>query len=481
MLVTRHRKTRVAEYTTYEGIAKALRWGDGWRPDPIKGSFDVVTHPTRIQHRLDTNKRKIEDCLPITTKVLCRNRGMVELQHLSVGDEIWDGLKWTMVLAYFPKGVLPVKSAFLNNGSVLTATDDHRMLLVPKTKKGYSNKENAPVEKRFCELSVGDDLYQPVNDTNFGNISLDPDDAYILGLYISEGWSSDHRVGFSGIENSKGHRERLIEICIRNGYKFYEQERSVTISNKSIKALVDECGKYGPEKHLPHINFDRQTTEILLDALDADSHIGKNGRKKGQITFSTTSEILALQYRLLRRKLGQSVSIFKVDNHGGLGKNPIYRVYVRGANTKKLWAKITNVVDEGLACEVCDITTESGTFYLPENDIIVHNCDGHAAYWCVALLKSGLAARAWFCFYQMQKNDSDVKSGHAVCVFEDHLGNLHWADYGTPRRIEDDWDWTNDSAKIYNATPIAAAMFEVTLRKRTDSLNWGKTTKKVNF
>lgn len=118
---------------------------------------------------------------------------------------------------------------------------------------------------------------------------------------------------------------------------------------------------------------------------------------------------------------------------------------------------------------------------LDTNKRKIEDCDGHAAYWCVTLLKSGLAARAWFCFYQMQKNDSDVKSGHAVCVFEDHLGNLHWADYGTPRRIEDDWDWTKDSAKIYNATPIAAAMFEVTLRKRTDSLNWGKTTKKADF
>ena len=477
MHLTMGEKTRVKEYLLTKHIAEALRYGEGWRSD---GKIDTMTHPTRVQARLDDEKDGLEDCLPVTTLVLSKSRGLIEMKSLNVGDEIWDGNQWTRVLVYYAKGTLPVVEICLNNGAIVEATNNHRMLCVSKTKNGYSDRNGSILEKKVSELVVKDDLYQPDTETVFGDIHLDPDEAYLLGLYISEGWSSDHRVGFSGVENSKGHRERLVEICKRKGYKFYEQTRSVTISNKEVKSLVEGCGKYGPEKRLPHVNFDRQTTEIILDALDADSHVCKHGRKAGQVTFSTTSPILALQYRLLRRRLGQSVSIFRVVKHGGLGKNPIYRVYLRGENTKKHWARITNITNKEKVTEVCDITTESGVFYLPESDIVVHNCDGYAGYWCAALLKSGLATKVWFCTYQMLKTETNEFSGHALVVFKDRKGDLLWADYREPALVQgdDEWGWTFANARGYKAVPLAANMTEVTLGKH-DTPKFGKTKTKT--
>ena len=109
----------------------------------------------------------------------------------------------------------------------------------------------------------------------------------------------------------------------------------------------------------------------------------------------------------------------------------------------------------------------------------VEDCDGHAAYWCVALLKSGLAKRVWFSIYQMRKIDGRF-GGHAVCVYEDQFGRLWWCDYGAPRMLEadlpikalDGWEWAITSARGYKATPIAAAKLEVKLSKDKNGMRW---------
>lgn len=114
----------------------------------------------------------------------------------------------------------------------------------------------------------------------------------------------------------------------------------------------------------------------------------------------------------------------------------------------------------------------------------VEDCDGHAAYWCATLLKSGLAAKAWFCFVQMEKRQTGKISGHAVCVFEDFQGRLKWCDYGMPELVDptkSDWNWAVQVADKFNAAPFAAGMIEIKKVTKDDSLVWGKTTKKLDF
>lgn len=109
----------------------------------------------------------------------------------------------------------------------------------------------------------------------------------------------------------------------------------------------------------------------------------------------------------------------------------------------------------------------------------IEDCDGHAAYWCVALLKSGLAKRAWFCFFQMRKIDGSF-GGHAICMYEDAFGVLWWCDYGPPLMLQGElptsalegWEWAVMSAKGYKAKPIAAAKIEVKLSKDKNGMKW---------
>jgi len=93
------------------------------------------------------------------------------------------------------------------------------------------------------------------------------------------------------------------------------------------------------------------------------------------------------------------------------------------------------------------------------------DCDDHALYWATALLKSGLADRAYLgTVWWSKEGEKDV--GHVVCVF-DKDGDTFWTDYGIPRKAVDgdNWSWAKDVVNRRRATLQAAAKFEVRLRR----------------
>jgi len=92
-----------------------------------------------------------------------------------------------------------------------------------------------------------------------------------------------------------------------------------------------------------------------------------------------------------------------------------------------------------------------------EESADIGDCDDHAIYWCVSLLKSDLARKVWFAFYSMKKDDG-TKSAHAICVFVGNDNKFYWADYRNPTRIEALSDFMVDSAAGYLARPIVGAV-----------------------
>lgn len=48
-------------YTTRE-IVEALKWGAHWRPDPLKGNFDVLMDPRKMQSKIDNGDTEFGDC-----------------------------------------------------------------------------------------------------------------------------------------------------------------------------------------------------------------------------------------------------------------------------------------------------------------------------------------------------------------------------------------------------------------------------------
>jgi hypothetical protein len=92
--------------------------------------------------------------------------------------------------------------------------------------------------------------------------------------------------------------------------------------------------------------------------------------------------------------LGQSTHIRRVDDHGGFGRNPIYRVTVRNESSRRdmRYARIRAIPDGGVAL-CADLTTDRGKFWLPESDVLVHNCDDQAVLNATLLSLNGIPAR----------------------------------------------------------------------------------------
>jgi hypothetical protein len=95
---------------------------------------------------------------------------------------------------------------------------------------------------------------------------------------------------------------------------------------------------------------------------------------------------------------------------------------------------------------------------------VLGDCDDHAIYWATALLKSGIAERAWLgtVWYQ---NANGKGTGHVVCVWERWNGALYWSDYSVPQPFTSEWCWARAVASRRQAKLIAAGYFQVMLRK----------------
>lgn len=446
-----------------EEIAKRLSFGNAYKPDPWNGKLDIMRHPRRIQRWIDEGK-PVGDCLPVDTLVLRGDGELVPLKDLVEGDTIHDGASWVSVVRVWEKTTKPVIRLSLNNGCEVLASPEHRMFI----------SDGRTVRADW--LREGDMLLQPSTDFAPGSSSLPEDDAVLLGTYVTEGWAEEKsgRLGFSGIENGKGLREQIVEIAERYGWHAYESERYVRVSvpeGHLLWGAVARMGERALGKRLPTCAYEADTAALLFDTMmRADGGLQGRPGSKGTPVFSSTSKTLTLQMRVLARMLGRSAHLRLVHDHGGAGENPIYRLTMRerGSDRRKA-ARIVKVEEVG-SMECMDITTSSGRIWLPESDVVVHNCDEHAAYWCACLLKSGLVDNVWMGTLQMQAPDGTI-SGHAVSVFDrPGTGSLWTADYDVPVSIGTDrWGWVDVYCQRYGAKPVFATLAKV-IRLDADDL-----------
>lgn len=319
------------------------------------------------------------DCFPEGTLVLRGDGRLVAIETIGVGDRIHDGTDFVEVLKTWDRGEKPLLRLGLNNGSTLTLSDTHKVLRVPHNDQDGPGKYGDERECRMRELHVGDGLLQP-REFGGGTVNLDPDTAFMVGAYLSEGccWRQNSRtekdvsfrVSIAGVANGKGIREQVIEILERRGISYGTAKRDVRFALSKMP-ILGQFGHTALEKHLPHLDWDPVTTAIIVKVMEqGDGTVTPSGNT----IYSTSSYELAQQYRILKRKLGYSVHFTRNDDHGGLGKNPIYRVLVRKNHLRRPWARIESII-ELPPVQCYDVATESGRVYLPESDTIVRNCD----------------------------------------------------------------------------------------------------------
>jgi hypothetical protein len=336
------------------------------------------------------------DCLTADTMLLGSDYEFKEISDIKIGDEIAGmGGKWTHVTNKFSKGILPILQIKLSNGCYLKCTKDHRLLL------------SDGKEIRASELKVGDKMLTP-DTIPMGIIGGDPDLHKLRGLYVADGWVEDSRFAISGKDGhpKEKQKEWVKSLCNKYAIPFRWHEKYISINSKVFAKELSEYGRGAKNKHLLTLNYGKPALEAVLEGLNADSTY-RNCR-----VFRTISSKLALQYRILNRMLGFSTHMRLIDKHGGLGKNPIWELNVRkkGSCFDQV---IVRKIEEAGEDECYDIETENHGIYLPETDIVVHNCEDSGS------LRIALARRAGI---------KDVFGALGFWGNEGHYFNLVWKD-----------------------------------------------------
>lgn len=388
-----------------EALLNAVRKQSGWVPDPTDSEFMAGAHLT-LGDGTKPPFFALGDCFAEGTLLLAEGHELVPVEKVRAGMKIWGLDRWSAVEAVAFKGNLAVDLIELNNGSKLMLTADHHVYVLdcpkhpmladgdePKalaTDKhwrdgaehhadGCTCDKDKRIEKRarISELRPGMVLIAPER-IPFGNESPSPDRAFIDGLYLADGWSENNRFAISGKDGcpKEEQKREVAKICDSLGIATRWHERYIAVNDADWALRMQQMGQHAPQKHLLSINLDEGAAAASLRGIMADS--GKNTKGPGR-TFTSTSRTLTVQTRLLHRMFGITCGYRYIEDHGGLGKNPIHRLGVRG-NTREDnrhgWLlRVREIQREAFTVPCWDIKTDDHRVYLAEHDVTVSQCD----------------------------------------------------------------------------------------------------------
>lgn len=378
--------------------AALLRW--------VQKNIRYVNEPgERLQSPDYTLRVGYGDCFSEGTLVLTEDYMLLPIEDVRPGIRIWGYDKWSTVTTHIEKGPLPVTSIQLNNGSTFTVTEDHKVYVRSCELHGPScpdlvgtasncktaGRKTSVVRITVAELREGMELLTPER-LPFGREHMDPDRAYVEGLFLSDGWCNHQYTRKDGtttaydfsISGKDGHpkeaQKREVErICAKLGIPTRWDSRSISVSDSAWADRLHAMGSHAWEKAAASIDLDEAAAAELLRGIMADSGRNTHGPNS---TFTTTSATLAVQTRLLWKMFGRTCGESYIVDHGGLGKHPIWRLTPRssrradGAREKRLRVKS---ITRGVATVPCyDISTDDHYVYLPGADVTVSNCDDEA-------------------------------------------------------------------------------------------------------
>ena len=334
------------------------------------------------------------DCVPVSSLVLREDYTFVPMAELRPGDRIMGDGTWTEVTEHAITGEKELLAFGLSNGCVLRCTANHRL---------FRDVEGQVEEVRAEEVKIGDDLVTASSIPIAGTTGAawptvtagltDEERAWLLGVFVADGWTHDRwRASISGLDGKvkEAQKRRVEALMAKVGVPTAWAKKYISINDVDVTALFAEQGHLARNKHLNSLRFASESAvRSVLEGLAADAS-NRDG------VFSTTSPKLALQLRVLHRMLGIRTHIAKWDEHGGLGKHPIYQITPctkYGERRDKKFARVRSISDGGT--EMCaDITTDTSKFWLPESDVIVHNCEDLGCARAAELRKAALDSRA---------------------------------------------------------------------------------------
>jgi len=302
------------------------------------------------------------------------------------------------------KGVLPAYRVTLNNGYSFICTADHKLFV----RWGRDNKLDyailkvkdidldAPWYRR--QLYFNKEIYIP------NPIDIDPNLAYITGIYIAEGYYEEGHVRIAQDKKDIVEKIRNSLKALRVSFKYRDRKKHNYFEIKTpwLKTYLKSLGTNSFNKKFPYdvLNWSTQALSKLLEGLlDGDGTDRTKYYEKGQRgawEYSTSSDNIAEVFPLICRRLGFGVYKYYQVNHKGAGKRPIYRFRLHENASYNASGNITTVGIKSIEplegeYEFYDIEVETThSFILAESGIVSHNCEDFSALTYSLLLYLGL-------------------------------------------------------------------------------------------
>jgi hypothetical protein len=461
------------------------------------------------------DKLGLGDCLEENTEIMVKD-GIKKIKDLKIGDLVLsynydlEQYEYKPVTKIWDKGVLDGYDIKLKNGHNIIATGEHRFFC--RTSEDYPKKYEI---KKFQDIDLNNwckHQLHCVYKLPEGNIDIDKNWAYLVGIYISEGYSETSHVC---IAQDKNNIRGKIEKALNNLHIPYSKSKRIkhayyNILNSQYKDKFKELGNNSFNKQFPDnvLNWNNESLKFLVEGLldgdGTDCTNYKDNFADGYIhhalwEFSTSSDQVAKTFNIIVRKVYGNIHYFKQLNHQGVGNKPIWRLRFNPkamSNKREIFNGISTVsiakkkIKEIKSKHYYDIEVQDNhNFVLADSGVISHNCDDMAGLHCDYLYRLGyMPIVFWLEVYWKRRVLNTLNNtyywkdlGHAVTIYkrtpEDNwrcFSNQQWLamSNGVPEikdivykfvpvnnpSFKDDYELT----KIYGRHPVTGKLlFEV--------------------
>jgi len=393
------------------------------------------------------DKHGLGDCLEENTEIIVKD-GVRKIKDLQIGDLALsynydlEQYEYKPVTKIWDKGILDGYDIKLKNGHNIIATGEHRFFC--RTSEDYPKKYEI---KKFQDIDLDNwckHQLHCVYRLPEGNIDIDRDWAYLVGIYISEGWAENSRIC---IAQDKPEIRVKIEKALNNLHIPYSQSKRTkhayyNILNSQYKDKFKELGNNSFNKQFPNdvLSWNNESLKSLIEGLldgDGTDKFSEYEYKFNALwEFSTSSEQIAKTFNLIVRKVYGNIYYYKQLKHQGVGKKPIWRLRFNPnglSNKREIFNGISSVsIKKSKIKEVKDKhyydieVKDNHNFILADSGVISHNCDDFAGFHCDFLdRKSKYWLTWWIEIYWKRKYWNNVSNsyqwkslGHAITILK---------------------------------------------------------------
>jgi len=372
-----------------------------------------------------------DDCLTGDTQIVCLNdkkeyclKRIDELKNFSGKVLSYNFLEkkyeFKKIVNWWDKGIRDVYRHFVIGRRWFDSTSDHKVYQWMRVLKYFSIKPLSYVSglsRNYRRTAIAIEVPALNKKTE-----LDEDDMYVVGQYLSEGWrhNDSGRIFISGDDVRS--QNKLRNIFWKKKVRYSESKRRKHAYFCILKSQYRErFKKYGGcafTKTIPDeiLSLNKINLLSLYESfIDGDGWRNSNILKPKDYGWCTSSDELNERLFLISLILGKPIGLSKQKNHQGFGNSPIWRA----ENSKN--SRINREVLPGVGragirkkiqylgkAPVYDIEVGDNHNFVLSTGVIVHNCDGWAAFAKWVARKKHWRAEYWSLFRKGW--------GHAVCL-----------------------------------------------------------------